>query len=128
MQITIGLLMCSLIMAGCAGKPSAPPPLPTTYVSASGKPLAAAPTRADGTLDPQALAEAKKAGYKLVNTNGELLYCRTDMKLGTHIQRNSETVCLTAQEMIEMHEQTRHSLQQFVPFHLCGGGPPNPPR
>jgi hypothetical protein len=49
------------------------------------------------------------------------------MKLGTHIQRNSDTTCLTAQEMIERHEQTRQTLQQFVPYHLCGGAPPNPP-
>jgi hypothetical protein len=121
-MVLIGFVsFCAL--TGCAGKPSAPPPLATTYVSASGNPLAAAPTRADGTLDAKALAEAKKAGYTLVNTNGELLYCRTDMKLGTHIQRNSDTTCLTAQQMIQIHEQTRHSLEQFVPSHVCA--PPN---
>jgi hypothetical protein len=113
--------MCSLAIAGCAGKPSAPASPATTYVSTTGEQLQAAPTRADGTLDPKLLAEAKKAGYSLVNTNGELLYCRTDVKLGTHIRKNTDTVCLTAQEMIAMHEQTRQSLDKFVPSHLCGG-------
>jgi hypothetical protein len=120
----IALLVCVCAITGCASTPSGPA---TTYVSASGKPLDIAPVRADNTLDGKALAEARKAGYKLVNTNGELLYCRTDMKLGTHIQRSSDTICLTAQEITTMHEQTRHSLEQFVPVHLCGGPSPAPP-
>ena len=121
MRIPLGLVMCALGIAGCAGKPSASEPQATTYVSAKGEQLQAAPTRADGTLDPKVLAEAKKAGYSIVNTNGEVLYCRTDVKLGTHIRKNTDTVCLTAQEMMAMHEQTRQSLERFVPSRVCGG-------
>ena len=117
--------MVSLI-TGCAQR-SAGPPLATTYVSATGQPLATAPIRADGTVDAEKLAEAKKAGYSLVNTHGQLLYCRTEVKVGTHIPRNTDTVCLTAQEMDEIREQTRHTLEQFAPWHMCGGAPPNPP-
>jgi hypothetical protein len=124
MRKPFGLAMCALVVAGCAGEAGKPPPPATTYVSANGQQLQAAPTRADGTLDPKLLAEAKKAGYSLVNTNGELLYCRTDVKLGTHIRKNTDTVCLTAQEMIAMHEQTRQSLNKFVPSHICGGTTP----
>ena len=120
MRVPLGLVMCALGIAGCAGKPSAPEPA-TTYVSTKGELLQAAPTRADGTLDPKILAEAKKAGYSLVNTNGELLYCRTDVKLGTHIRKNTDTVCLTAQEMIAMHEATRQTLEKFQPYRICGG-------
>jgi hypothetical protein len=128
MPIPVRLVIYSLLIAGCAGKPSALPPLSTTYVSASGKALDAAPARADGTLDTEKLAEAKKAGgYSLVNENGKVLYCRTDVKVGSHIRKNTDTLCLTAEQMIEIHEQTRHSLEQFVPYRLCGGGPPNPP-
>jgi hypothetical protein len=127
----VRLLIYSLVIAGCAGcagKPSAPPPLATTYVSTSGSPLAAAPMRADGTLDAEKLAEAKKVGYSLVNTNGERLYCRTDVKVGSHIRKNTDTVCLSAEQMIEIHEQTRHSLEQFVPFHMqCIATPGAPP-
>jgi hypothetical protein len=108
-------MMCSLVMAGCAGKPS----VPTTYVSARGTPLAAAPMRADGTLDTQKLAEAKRAGgYSLVNENGKSLYCRTDVRVGSHVRKNTDTLCLTAQEMIDLHERTRRSLEQIVPFHM----------
>jgi hypothetical protein len=127
MRLPLVVFVCSWVLTGCAVKPSAPPSPATTYVSASGKPLDAAPMRADGTLDAEKLAEAKRAGYSLVNESGQLLYCRTDVKVGSHIRKNTDTVCLTAQQMIEIHEQTRHSLEQFVPFHLCGGGPPNPP-
>jgi hypothetical protein len=121
MRVAVRLLLCPLVMAGCAGKPSAPPPFATTYVSPGGNTLAAAPTSADGTLDTKALAVAKRAGYTLVNTNGEVLYCRTDLKIGTHIQRSTDTTCLTAQEMTERQDRTRQSLQQFHPSHLCGG-------
>lgn len=121
MRIPLILATCVIVVAGCAGRPSAEPPQATTYVSAKGEQLQAAPTRADGTLDPKVLAEAKKAGYSLVNTNGEVLYCRTDVKLGTHIHKNTDTVCLTAQEMMAMHEQTRQSLEKFVPSRVCGG-------
>lgn len=121
----LGTLLCALLVAGCAGKPSTLQPS-TTYISARGEQLQAAPTRADGTVDEKRLAEAKKAGYSIVNTNGELLYCRTDVKVGTHIRRNTDTVCLTAQEMNALHEQSRQTLEQFVPFRLCGGPPPAP--
>ena len=112
------VLICSSLMTGCAGNPIAPP-VPTSYVSPGGRPLAALPTRADGTIDPKILADAKSAGYSLVNTKGRLLYCRTDVKLGTHIRKDTDTVCLTEQEMIAMHEQTRHSLEHFVPSRSC---------
>jgi hypothetical protein len=100
------VLIGPLVVAGCADKPSAP----TTYVSTDGRLLQAMPTRANGTLDPKLLAEARKAGYSLVNTDGRLLYCRTDIKLGTHIRKDTDTVCLTAQEMREMSDQTRKTL------------------
>lgn len=125
MRLPLALAIHSLFVMGCAGKPAAQPAA-TTYIGADGKPLAAAPTRTDGTLDAEKLADAKRAGYSLVNTNGELLYCRTDVKVGSRIPRNTDTVCLTAQEMIEMHDRTQQNLQQFMPHHLCGGPPPAP--
>lgn len=125
MRMAFVLSLTSLLVCACAGRPAASPPA-TTYVSTTGQALGAAPIRADGTVDAQKLAEAKKAGYSLINSHGQLLYCRTDVKVGTHIPRNTDTVCLTAQEMDEIHEQTRHALEQFVPSHTCGGGPGSP--
>jgi hypothetical protein len=120
MRVQFALVLSLLFFGGCAGKPSAPPPPATTYVSAKGEQLQAAPTRADGTLDAERLAEAKRAGYSLVNTNGQVLYCRTDVKLGTHIHKSSDTVCMTAQEMDTLHELTRHTIERMMPSHTCG--------
>jgi hypothetical protein len=118
------LLISSLLIAGCAGKPSSAPPAATEYVSPNGTALAGAPLRADGTLDAKSLAAAQKAGYRLVNTDGKLLYCRTDVKLGTHIQRNGDTTCLTAHEITEVQDRTRLNLYQFQPSHTCSTGSP----
>ena len=126
MRLPFALIACGLVL-GCAARPPAPP-LTTQYVSPSGDHLSAAPVRADGTLDAKALAASKKSGYRLVNTDGKLLYCRTDTKLGTHIQKNGDTTCLTAQEMIELEDRTRLNLYQFQPNYQCstkpGQGPP----
>ena len=122
MRVLFVVFVGSSVVAACAGKPSAPPRVSTTYVSPTGGPLAALPTRADETIDPKILADAKNAGYSLVNTKGQLLYCRTDVKLGTHIRKNTDTVCLTEQELIAMHEQTRNTLEQFVPHRTCVWG------
>lgn len=98
------------MVAGCAGQPSSPPPTPTQYVNATGQTLAAA---SSGDVDEKRLADAKKRGYTLVNTNGETLYCRSDFKTGSHVQK--ETTCLTAQELDSLHDQTHQSLQSLKP-------------
>jgi hypothetical protein len=108
------LMAAGLIIAGCAGQQSAPPVVAsTTYVSASGESLATAPVRADGTLDAKRLADAKRAGYTLVNTNGEVLYCRTDTKIGTRIQKNSDTTCLTGAQIDAQQTANRNALQNL---------------
>jgi hypothetical protein len=108
------LIASAVIIAGCAGQQTAPAAAPsTTYVSASGETLAAAPVRADGTLDAKRLADAKRAGYSLVNTNGEILYCRTDTKIGTHIQKNTDTSCLTAAQLDAQQAANRNTLQNL---------------
>jgi hypothetical protein len=109
------LIAAGLIIAGCAGQQAAPPPVApsTTYISATGESLATAPVRADGTLDAKRLADAKRAGYTLVNTNGETLYCRTDTKIGTHIQKNTDTTCLTAAQLDAQQTANRNALQNL---------------
>jgi hypothetical protein len=106
------LIVCALLLAGCAGQQSSPQPAPTTtYVSSSGQTLAAAPVNADGTLDAKKVADAKKAGYSLVNTNGEQLYCKTEVPIGTHIHKNTDTTCLTQAQMDAREAAMRNALQ-----------------
>jgi len=100
------LLVCACILAACAGQPSTGPK--TTVVKASQQ----APLKADGTVDTQTLVNARKMGYTVKNENGETLYCRTENKMGSHVEK--ETVCLTAQQIDELREQTQRSLGNIM--------------
>jgi len=100
-QFCIGVLA----LAGCAGQPSSPPPTP-----APADRVVAVTSQDD--LDAKRLADAKKQGYKLVNNNGETLYCRTDLKTGSHVI--TQTTCLTAAQLDALHDQTRQSMQNQI--------------
>jgi hypothetical protein len=103
------MIVAVAALAACAGQPSAPPahyaPEATT---ASLTTAGAAPS------DPlaQRLAAAKKLGYSVVNTDGELLYCHSEFKTGSHVQK--ETTCLTAEQLDHLHDQSRLDLQNYL--------------
>jgi hypothetical protein len=107
------LVITALVVAGCAGQPGSPPP-PATYVSKSGQPMVAVngANPAD-SVEAQRLADAKKHGYKLVNTDGEVLYCRTEVQTGSHVHRDSEMNCLTAAQVDDMHNQSQEAMKAF---------------
>jgi hypothetical protein len=112
------LLTLALLAVGCTSQPRQPAPaqssqtpVATQYISPTGAKLAQLPDGGDKT-DEQRLSEAKKAGFKLVNTNGEVLYCRTDPKIGSRVQK--ETTCLTAKQLDDLHDQTRLGLSQRI--------------
>jgi len=88
------LTMVSCCLSACADQP--------TKVAAVPAASAAQPAQsaADAEADKKRLAEAIKHGYKVVSTNGENLYCRSDWATGSHIQKN--TVCLTAQQLDDL--------------------------
>ena len=87
------LLTIALLIAACAETPTAKAP-------------AGAATEHD--LDAQRVAEALKHGYKVTNTDGEVLYCRSDFVTGSHIQKN--TVCLTAQQLDDLDQRNQQTL------------------
>jgi hypothetical protein len=104
------LLAFALGLAGCAAQPSAPAPAAapgTVPTAASGQ---TEQTLSDSELQKQRVADALKHGYKLVNTNGEELYCRSDLATASHIQKN--TVCLTARQLDEIHLRNQQALEQ----------------
>ncbi len=51
---------------------------------------------------------AKRQGYRLMNESGEALFCRDDPKIRSRIRRNP--TCLTADQLDELHDQTRQAL------------------
>lgn len=106
-QVRIILFATLIAVTGCAGQPSAPP---TRYVATEAPAAAVASSGGQGAAPAaERLATARKMGYTVVNTNGEVLYCRSDLKTGSHVQR--DTTCLTADQLQRLHDQTRDDLQ-----------------
>lgn len=90
------LLGCAvaLLAAGCAGQPAQPPVSRQVPVDASN------------------VADVQRAGYKVVNKDGEKLYCRTDPITGSHIR--TRTQCLTEQELYDQMQQTKQSMSSIT--------------
>jgi hypothetical protein len=112
------VLMLALCAVACSSQPRqttptqlSQAPVATQYVSPTGQKLAQMPTSGDAMSDEKRIADARKAGYKLVNTNGEELFCRTDPKIGSRVQK--ETTCLTAKQLDDMHDQLRLGLSKL---------------
>ena len=111
------IILALMALAACAGQPSNPP----AAHYATEAPAATLASAGASPADPEAqrVAMAKKMGYTVVNSDGERLYCRSEMKTGSHLQK--ETTCLTAQELDHLHDQTREGLQNYLKPNL----PPN---
>jgi hypothetical protein len=101
------------LLAACAG--TAPQkPAQTRAPEPSATPQAAAPTSTPssdklGTIDATNLVEAQKAGYKIVNENGQQLFCRRETVTGTRLQHR--TTCLTAQQLTEMNAKAAEAMR-----------------
>lgn len=60
-------------------------------------------------LDSTNIAEAQRAGYKIVNEDGKKLYCKKDMNTGSHVR--TTTTCLTEAEWTAMAEASRRGVE-----------------
>ncbi len=109
----------AVVMVGCANAPTQPNPAPTAVAS---QPAVAnstgttAATNAAGTAgapatDAQRASHAKKLGLTVMTVNGEVLYCRTERKTGSHVA--TETSCLTQEQLDDLHEQTSRDFEYF---------------
>ncbi len=99
----------AVVMAGCTGAPTQPSPSSANV--ASQPPVAnSGATSATGT-DAQRVSHAKKLGLTMMTVNGEVLYCRTERKTGSHVA--TETNCLTQEQLDDLHEQTSRDLEYF---------------
>jgi hypothetical protein len=109
MRLMTGVM--AAVIAGCAGTPTAPSPAPIAVASQPA--AAAAPTSAPPApaTDAERQSHAKKLGMVVTTVNGEVLYCRTERKTGSHLA--SETTCLTQAQLDDLHEQTRQGLEQI---------------
>ena|SRR5271167_4730680 len=100
-------LMIIWVLAGCAGAPTAPPP-PGAAAVASQAGAASPSSTPESESDAKRRLDAKKEGFTLVNKSGEVLYCRTELRTGSHVAK--DTTCLTQKQLDEQLEQTRQEL------------------
>ncbi len=107
-----------LSAAGCAStpasapKPAAPvapaaPAAPATPATAA-KPSAPAATVAD-SKDATTLEQAMAAGYEIVDRNGQRLYCRDELKTGSHLRKTR--TCLTEDELRSLKENAQREVR-----------------
>ena len=106
------VILCGALLGACAGQPAATGPATASVAKASQTSATATPLGADGEIDPEKLANAKKMGFTAVNKNGEVLYCRSDLKTGSRVER--ETVCMTLAEIDALREQTKQQMGDFA--------------
>lgn len=97
------------IIAGCAGQPSKLPSIREAASPTASPRPAASPSDQSGSVAGKRVLEAKKQGFKLVNKDGDVLYCRTELKTGSHVVK--ETTCLTEEQLDEVHQQTNQDLR-----------------
>lgn len=100
----------AVLLAACAStqstKPAAKAIAPPAKATASGAP-AATPDKF-ATIDGTNIVEAQKAGYKVVNDNGQNLFCKRDLVTGTRLKYR--TTCLTAAQLQEVAAKGRESV------------------
>jgi hypothetical protein len=105
----------ALIMAGCATAPqpaTAPAAAPVAATAAAAPAALAAHAMPVNKLSAEEIVNLKRLGYKLVDSNGQTLYCSSDIKLGSHLQHDN--VCMTEREMIAMRDETQRRLQNIM--------------
>ncbi len=110
-----------------AAAPATESPASATDTQSSTTAPAASPAKQEKTaaVDPVAL---KKAGYKVVNENGQTLYCRQDMSTGSHLKKT--TTCLTERELEQLKDSTRREIEYMSKQNppRQDRGKPMPPR
>ena len=91
------MLLTAILAVGCAS----PPPKPQT--ASSGGTIAAS--------DAQRLELARNLNLKVIDKDGQQLYCRSNYVTTSRIQR--DTTCYTADQLDKMEAQQQRELDQL---------------
>jgi len=97
-------LSLSILLAACASAPK-----PAATAAAPPAPRFVAPV---DKLTGDQIVALRKQGYKLVDSNGQTLFCMTETKTGSRLQKDN--ICMTEQEMVTLRERTERALQNTV--------------
>jgi hypothetical protein len=99
-------------MAACASSGSGKPAGGTaTSAAAPGQAVSRSAVR-DAKLSGEDIVALQHAGYKIVDQNGEKLYCSTDPKTGSRIVHDN--TCMTEKEMVALREETKRRMQNMM--------------
>lgn len=91
MKAAIAFVLLSTSLLGCAGAPKSEEP--------------------EATIADKTMA-VTDAGYKIVDQDGERLYCRRDMQTGSRTRHT--TSCITEQEREQLHDSTKQTMQDVA--------------
>ena len=99
------LLLIAIVGGGCAGQATNP------QSASSGGAIAAS--------DAQRLALARNLNLKVIDKDGQQLYCRSNFVTASRIQR--DTTCYTADQLDKMEAQQQRELDQLQQRSSAGG-------
>ena len=114
------MLLVTMAVVGCASQPSAPQTPPATAPVSALAPSATATSSAQSTaqapaadsVEAQRLAAAKNLNMKVIDKDGQQLFCRSNLVTGSHIQR--DTTCYTADQLDHMQAQMQRDLDRLT--------------
>jgi len=106
MRIIVPLVAGSLL-AACASQPKSETPPPAADLSKL--PITVA---TNGPVTGEKILALQREGYKLVDRDGQIYFCRNEKKLGSNIAR--ETICMTEKQIDELRDQTQRRLGEVV--------------
>ena len=95
-------LLAAMIVAGCASEPTAPNPTPAQIAQSPGgqalSPTVLEAAKSPADVEAQRLARAKNLNLKVMNKDGQELYCRSNFVTASRIQR--DTTCYTDRKSV----------------------------
>jgi hypothetical protein len=109
-SLTTVVIAATAAVVGCAGQPSTPQAQSSAAQAPSAAATAPAATAAD--IETQRLAAAKNLNLKVINKDGQQLFCRSNLITGSHIQR--DTRCFTAAQVDQMDQAVQREVEQFI--------------
>jgi hypothetical protein len=95
MRLSLWTLVPLLAATGCATTQSPSPP----------------PAAHQVPVDAKNVVDVQRAGYKVVNRDGEKLYCRRELATGSHL--NYQTTCLTEQQLTEQNGDAQQQMERI---------------
>jgi hypothetical protein len=104
-------LLMAFVLAGCASHlPSAATPAPAVTPPAD-------------NIEAQRAAQARNLNLKVVNKDGQQVYCRSNLMTGSHIQR--DMTCYTADQLDQIQARTERDLDRLNSHPTQGPGSPS---